>query len=256
MKLSIITINYNDKKGLQKTILSVIKQVYKDFEFVIIDGGSNDGSKELIEQHSNDLSYWVSELDNGVYHAMNKGIRASKGEYCLFLNSGDELINENALYKVSQHIFSEDIIAFDSLIIGIVHSYTCHPKSISIDFLWNSTICHQSAIIKKNLLMKLNYDESLKIVSDWKFFILAIFKAGATYKKVNEIISIYYLNGMSSNPKNDTLINNERNQVLQTEFKWLFPIMTELNSLKSTLNLLKSSRKIRLLQYLKIIRKF
>ena len=84
MKLSIITINYNNKAGLQRTIDSVICQTCKDFEWIVIDGGSTDGSKQLIEQYQSHFAYWCSEPDNGVYHAMNKGITHAKGEYLLF----------------------------------------------------------------------------------------------------------------------------------------------------------------------------
>ncbi len=89
MKLSIITVNLNNKDGLQKTIDSVISQTFKDFEWIVIDGGSTDGSKELIEKYSDYISYWVSEPDKGIYNAMNKGIKVAKGDYLEFLNSGD-----------------------------------------------------------------------------------------------------------------------------------------------------------------------
>ena len=84
MKYSIITINYNNCDGLRKTIESVISQSYKDYEFIIIDGGSTDGSRDVIEQHSRSIDYWVSEPDKGVYNAMNKGIRQAKGDYLNF----------------------------------------------------------------------------------------------------------------------------------------------------------------------------
>lgn len=92
-KLSIITVNLNNKDGLQKTIESVISQTCKDFEWIIIDGGSVDGSKDIIEKYSKEIDYWVSESDQGIYHAMNKGILRSHGEYLLFLNSGDYLFD-------------------------------------------------------------------------------------------------------------------------------------------------------------------
>ena len=91
MKLSVITINFNNKEGLAKTIVSVVGQTTRDFEWIIIDGGSTDGSMELIENNSEYISYYVSEPDKGIYNAMNKGIMASHGEYLLFLNSGDYL---------------------------------------------------------------------------------------------------------------------------------------------------------------------
>ena len=100
MKLSIITINLNNDTGLNKTIESVINQTLKNFEFIIIDGGSTDRSVELIKEYAGQINYYVSEPDKGIYNAMNKGIRQAQGEYCFFLNSGDYFVNESVLEKV------------------------------------------------------------------------------------------------------------------------------------------------------------
>ena len=99
MKLSIITINYNNADGLRKTLVSVVAQTYPDIEHIVIDGGSTDGSVEVIKDYVNQFKIddrrlkidWVSEKDNGIYHAMNKGIRKASGEYIQILNSGDKL---------------------------------------------------------------------------------------------------------------------------------------------------------------------
>ena len=96
MQLSIITINRNNKTGLEKTIYSVVNQNYKDYEYIVIDGDSSDGSLEVIKRNEKYFSYWVSEPDSGVYQAMNKGIDRANGEYCLFLNSGDYLKDDNS----------------------------------------------------------------------------------------------------------------------------------------------------------------
>ena len=114
MKLSIITVNYNNKAGLQKTIDSVVCQTWRDFEWIVIDGGSTDGSKELIEQYQQHFAYWCSEPDKGVYNAMNKGISKAKGEYLNFMNSGDCFYNEyslsyfHAVYNPSIDVFYAD----------------------------------------------------------------------------------------------------------------------------------------------------
>ena len=89
MKLSVITINFNNRDGLRKTIESVVNQTYNDFEYIIIDGGSTDGSVDVIKEYADRIDYWVSEPDKGIYNAMNKGIDVAKGEYCIFMNSGD-----------------------------------------------------------------------------------------------------------------------------------------------------------------------
>ena len=97
MKLSIITINLNNKNGLSETISSVIAQTFTDYEYIIIDGQSTDGSLEVIKQNANHINQWISENDHGIYNAMNKGLNLAKGEYCLFLNSGDSLYDSDVL---------------------------------------------------------------------------------------------------------------------------------------------------------------
>ena len=89
--LSIITINYNNLEGLRSTLNSVFKQTYSDYEYIVIDGGSSDGSEEYLASQGNEITYWISEKDKGIYHAQNKGLSKAKGDYVLFLNSGDEL---------------------------------------------------------------------------------------------------------------------------------------------------------------------
>ena len=89
MRYSIITINYNNEEGLRHTIESIVCQTYTDFEFIIIDGGSTDGSVDVIKEYAEHIAYWVSEKDNGRYNAMNKGVCQAKGDYCIFMNSGD-----------------------------------------------------------------------------------------------------------------------------------------------------------------------
>ena len=109
MTLSIITINYNNKEGLQKTITSVVSQTVKEFEWVVIDGGSTDGSKELIEKYTDHIDYYVSEPDKGIYNAMNKGIHASHGKYLQFLNSGDSLHDNDTIERVLPLLKDTDI---------------------------------------------------------------------------------------------------------------------------------------------------
>ena len=101
-KLSIITINLNNAEGLRKTIPSVISQTYCDFEYIVIDGGSTDGSVDVIKKYADKLSYWVSEPDAGIYNAMNKGIRKAGGEYCQFLNSGDWLVAPDVTERMAK----------------------------------------------------------------------------------------------------------------------------------------------------------
>ena len=97
MTLSIITINYNNRDGLRKTIESVIAQSCKDFEFIIIDGASTDGGVDVLKEYDRHIDYWSSTPDNGVYNAMNKGVKIARGRYCIFMNSGDTFHDEDVI---------------------------------------------------------------------------------------------------------------------------------------------------------------
>ena len=104
MKFTVITINYNNADGLRQTILSVVGQTCDDYEYVIIDGGSTDGSVEVIKEREDKISYWVSEKDGGIYNAMNKGVKAARGEYLIFMNSGDIFYDNKVLSDACLHI--------------------------------------------------------------------------------------------------------------------------------------------------------
>ena len=113
MRITIITVCYNRKATIEKAIKSVLEQSYDNIEYIIIDGNSTDGSKDVIEKYQDKLTYWVSEPDSGIYNAMNKGINIATGEYLLFLNSGDLLIDDKNILLICQEKLKEDIVAFD-----------------------------------------------------------------------------------------------------------------------------------------------
>ena len=215
MKLSIITVNLNNRDGLQKTIDSVVSQTFKDFEWIIIDGGSTDGSKELIEQYADHFTYWVSEPDKGIYNAMNKGIRVAKGNYLQFLNSGDWLYNNTILEKCFSHEFRADIIYGDILFCnGQKLERHCYPEQLSIRFFYNLSLGHPSSFIKRELIQEELYDENLKLVSDWKFFLIQALK-NKKFEHIDEAISCFDTFGVSST--NEKLIEKERESVLENE---------------------------------------
>ena len=215
MKLSVITVNFNDRCGLQKTIMSVIRQSYADYEYIIIDGGSTDGSVDLIRSYSSNISYWVSEKDRGIYNAMNKAIDVAKGEYCIFLNSGDTFASHETL----DMIFSDNPLA--DIICGSTQTVKWlaeAPDEVTLEYLFSHTICHQCAFIKTTLMSKYKYDEKYRIVSDRKFFLQAFILENCSYLKVPVTVVNYDIEGFSA--VNPVLSNMEYESVLQE----LFPI--------------------------------
>lgn len=178
MKLSIITINLNNAQGLSKTIESVINQSFKDYEFIVIDGDSNDDSLGIINSYKDSINKWLSETDTGIYNAMNKGLNLAQGDYVYFLNSGDRLAAESTLEQVFGVMdYGEDLLYGDSLRRNEVGEWVVHqqPSQITVGRFWGMGICHQTIFYKKKLFDKLGkFDENLKIVADWEFNIRAL----------------------------------------------------------------------------------
>lgn len=224
-KLSIITINFNDKIGLEKTFNSVVNQTSRDFEFIIIDGASTDGGKEFLEFNSEKIDYWISEKDSGVYNAMNKGIKAANGHYLLFLNSGDYLVSNDIIEKIIPLLNSNKSIYYGDLYCskeGIRTSILNPPDKLTFSYFLVNSLPHPTSFIKKELFERyFLYNEALKIVSDWEFFIYAICKMNESYEHLNIIISDFDYDGLSSNPKNQNIIIQEKESVLKEHFPLL-----------------------------------
>jgi len=221
MKLSIITVNLNNKAGLEKTITSVLSQTSHDYEFIIIDGGSVDGSQDVIRQHEDAVSYWVSEKDKGTYHAMNKGIAFATGEYCYFLNSGDYFVRNTVLEDLFKLDIYADIVSGNVLKIrpnGKYRTITPHDKP-TLHKLCIHSLPHQATIIKRELFQEIgSYNESFRIVSDFDFFLKAIVVFKKSYQKVDIDFSYFNLQGISSNMDNFALAKQESYSCLKSNF--------------------------------------
>lgn len=210
-KLSVITINYNNKAGLMATMSSVLSQTaIASLEYILVDGASDDGSRELIASYSDKVSKWVSEPDSGIYNAMNKGVTMASGDYCLFLNSGDVLHDERVIDSILPALDAQDFIVGRVLFLntGRISSI---DEPLTLNRFYNGSIPHPSTFIKRDLLLKDPYDESYRIVSDWKFFLKHLIIESATYRFVDCIVSDYNSEGISS--VNKALVDKERKHV-------------------------------------------
>lgn len=215
MKYSIITINYNNHDGLRKTIESVINQSYKDFEYIVIDGGSTDGSKEVIEEYTNHIDYWVSEPDKGIYNAMNKGINVAHGDYLNFMNSGDCFYNNNVLSDTLPYLTAD-------IVYGRLFYFNHKERSVYLKgspnmlHFYDNTLNHQSSFISRKLFADSLFDESYKIVSDWKFFIESLVFKNCSFVTMPVKVGLFEGDGISET--NRTLDAKERNEVLENMF--------------------------------------
>lgn len=251
MKLSIITINFNNAEGLHKTLASVASQTFREFEHIIVDGGSTDGSLGIIEDYYHQFEIgdlrlenliWTSEPDKGIYDAMNKGVeiasgirvvnalnrselvedknkgvQKASGEYVYFLNSGDALASNEVLEDIVHDLNGSDFV------IGRVYfslngervsiSPLLTEKDMSLYHMYLHGINHQSAFIKRELLIQTPYDTSVKMGADWKFFVQSIVLYGASVRFIDKTIADFDLSGLSSDSK---AIKQERAKILST----------------------------------------
>lgn len=186
---SILTVSYNSVQTIEKTILSVINQTYKNKEYIIIDGGSTDGTVEIIKKYEQYINYWTSEPDKGLYNAMNKGVKKASGRWINFMNCGDLFSSERVLEQIAHLNHNYDIFCG----IAITHNRYWIPvkeNNLSLHFFITDTLNHQSAFIKKELLLESPYDEKLKIASDTKFFFEMLIIKNVSYKALNLEICI------------------------------------------------------------------
>jgi glycosyltransferase involved in cell wall biosynthesis len=235
-KLSIITINLNNKAGLEKTIQSVISQTYTDFEYILIDGGSTDGSVEVIKRNENKIAYWVSEKDKGIYNAMNKGILKATGEYCLFINSGDFFIKSTILEEMSGYINGEDILygnGFFEAKNNTLDKLEC-PVKLTLGFFTLYCLLHPCTLIKKSLFDKYGlYNESNKIVSDGEFFIKTTILNNVKTKLIPLEIAIAEENGISRNIEYKAILDDERKKLFSNFFPgYVLDLMDDYKDLK------------------------
>ena len=222
MTLSIITINYNNRQGLQKTIESVISQTWKDFEWIVIDGGSTDGSRELIEHYKQHFAYWCSEPDRGVYHAMNKGVSHANGDYVNFMNSGDTYYDSTVLQKINGLHSDADIISGQAVRMDNHKPLYKFNGSLFLQ-LYVTTISHQGAFVKRSFLNTYPYDENLKIASDWKFWLQTIIWDNVKVELTDIVVVAQDMTGISTcqNSRSIAIDQYEREKVLNEFFPLL-----------------------------------
>ena len=226
MKLSIITINRNNAAGLEKTMRSVATQTFKDFEYIVVDGASTDDSVEVIKRMETEFGHlkWVSEPDKGIYNAMNKGLRMASGDYFQILNSADCLASEDVIERMLSALENS---GYPSILYG--NMIKCFPdgrklldrsfagRDITMLGMYMGTLNHDPAYIRRDMFEKYGYyDENLKIVSDWKWYMQAIVLGGEKPKYANIDVTFFDMTGISET--NLDLCKEERKKELDRMF--------------------------------------
>lgn len=230
-KITVITVCFNAVNALEKTIKSVLSQTYSNIEYVIIDGGSTDGTIDILKKYTNKISFWCSEHDKGIYDAMNKGISHSNGILLNFMNAGDTFVNDDVIEKIISSYNGEGFI--NGNIIRCYKTYkkkstgiTVNPPS-TIDFLYD-TFHHQASFISKKLFDKYGgYSTKFKLISDWKFAFDCIILHKETYTHIDINVAYFQMDGISSN--NSDKYIEERKEYLQSIYgKEIYGYMEEL----------------------------
>jgi glycosyltransferase involved in cell wall biosynthesis len=236
-EVSIVTVSFNVVNTIENTILSVINQTYPNIEYIIIDGGSTDGTVDIIKKYDDKISYWISEPDNGIYDAMNKGIDNATGEWINFMNTGDCFVNNEVLSKIFTNEYTKNIgvIFGDSLNVleGEKYYYISKPFYKAKQYCPEKGICHQSIFVKTPLAKKYKFDLRYKISADYDM-VYKIYKDYIKFYYINIPIANYDINnGISvSNPR---MAMKENGMVLGIDKSYKFLIFKEYILFKQTL---------------------
>jgi glycosyltransferase involved in cell wall biosynthesis len=211
-KISIITVVYNAINSIEITIKSILHNSYDNIEYIIIDGGSVDGTLEIIEKYESKVHKLITESDNGIYDAMNKGISHASGDWIYILNAGDELL-DNVFSSINFNLYNNvDIIYGDTRTSYFNNDLNIKAKPLSI-INYKIPFCHQSCLVRKPLLNKHKFDLRYKISADYEFFLWA-FKNNYVFSYLNIDFCFYDLNGYSSN--NQLLLIKEYKEIISS----------------------------------------
>ncbi len=234
MKLSIITINLNNRAGLDRTLNSVANQTFGDYELIVIDGGSGDGSVELINNRNDIVTKFISEPDGGIFEAQNKGMSQSVGEYLLFLNSGDYLSSPSILQRIFSIGFNEDIVYGDIIFRAADKiSYRVNtPSRLTPSFFLADSLPHPCTFIKRELLEESGgYDRQYKTAADYDFFLRSVLAGNATYKHIGLPVSVFAKGGASSDESKGSVHYSERELIRKKHFTDSFPFRSKFTGL-------------------------
>jgi len=200
--ITVITVVYNARELLEETILSVLNQTYSNIEYIIVDGGSTDGTLDVIKKYQDKITKYISEPDQGIYDAMNKGIALAKGQWLSFMNAGDRFCSNDVLHKVFENEFSQDIsVVYGNTDIG--HKILKYNPKLNLrDMALGMVLCHQSTFYRLNKVIK--YNLKYKICAD-QDFTMQYFKHGKKSKYLDITVSKYDLDGISSQNLNKIL---------------------------------------------------
>lgn len=196
-KITVVTVCYNASKCIEKTLQSVVGQTYPHMEYIVIDGGSTDGTVDIIRKYSDRITYWVSEPDGGIYEAMNKAVKHASGDYVNFMNAGDVFFDNCVLEEVFAGKYYDEDVIYGANLNRFSGGYKAfHPHRVELITI-AMPFCHQSSFTRLSVLRQRPFDTSFCRVADYVFF-RRLYEDGGSFRRVNKFISIYDEYGVSS----------------------------------------------------------
>jgi len=212
--VSVITVCYNERPRIADTLSSIVEQTYRPLELIVIDGGSSDGTLDIIQRYKENITVLISGKDQGIYDAMNKGIELARGEFILFMNGGDKFYSSDVLSNIFSNDIREDIIygdvaaVFESGSVRVSRS----PVKLGIMFFTHYNISHQATIYRAALLKNRGgFSLDYKILSDYEFLVSSVIVDRCSTRYVRQIISYFYKDGISS--RDDMRLIRQRERV-------------------------------------------
>lgn len=200
LHISVVTVCYNAVAGIERTIQSIINQTYSNIEYIVIDGGSTDGTLDIIEKYRDRIDYFVSEPDNGIYDAMNKGIKVATGEWINFMNAGDIFFSNDVIMKVVDNIMQDASIVFgDSIMTFEKFSFVVHanPFYMKLPLHHSMGFTHQATFVLTQLAKRFKFDTSFKLAADYNM-IISLYRSGYRFQQLNYPIAVFDMCGVSN----------------------------------------------------------
>lgn len=233
--ISIITVTRNDLKALRETVESVKRFAPATSEYIVIDGASTDGTLQYLETMETAIDRWISESDAGIYNAMNKGTRLAHGDFCLYLNAGDRLLESAAAIQFNDD--GHDVYYWDALLSDNGHLQEIpYPDTVDANYFISGMINHQNTVIRRKTLLRMGgFDESFRISADWLFFLKAALANERAFKRIGSAICAFEVGGISSAPGSGRLIDEERRRGIDSCFGRLSPTIHELVEFRQSL---------------------
>lgn len=216
--ITVITVCRNEYEKIRKTSESICTQSFGDFEWVVIDGGSSDGTLDILREYEENIAVLVTEPDAGIYNAMNKGIRRATGEYVVFMNGGDCFSDADALQRVADAP-RVDIVYGDLLFDGSEPLIKTYPDALQENYLLDNMLPHQASFIRRSLFDDHGmYDESYKIAGDYELFARLLVRNKVTYHHIPFVLAAFDGAGISKNPAHRAIRKQENHRVRMMYF--------------------------------------